>query len=290
MEAGSDTSKHWQRPFNPREIAAFFALTFLISWSAWAIFTFSGGEGIMGLFALIFTLGPSLSALIILKASGGSIISWLRKRFVWRVRLGWYAAVLGLPVLVVAATALVYSLAGGAVDLGDVSPQILGILAITFVMHTVVGGGQEEWGWRGFALPRLQGRFSALKASLVLGLFHGLWHLPLFLPGSTQENIAWPPYMVTLMLMAVVFTWVYNNTGSVLLVMMLHGMINTVSHLNLLPSFYIGAMEIPEVPALLELSNLMVWLALAAVLTAVCGRERLSRSPRSTPSADTASP
>ena len=43
----------------------------------------------------------------------------------------------------------------------------------------------EELGWRGFLLPRLAARQGPLRASLVVGLLWGLWHLPAFwLPGT----------------------------------------------------------------------------------------------------------
>ena len=41
------------------------------------------------------------------------------------------------------------------------------------------GGVNEESGWRGFVLPRLQARHSVLVASIIVWFFWGLWHLPL---------------------------------------------------------------------------------------------------------------
>ena len=49
----------------------------------------------------------------------------------------------------------------------------------------VIGGLLEESGWRGYALPQLQPRMGALWASIILGVIHACWHLPLFfIPGA----------------------------------------------------------------------------------------------------------
>jgi len=70
-------------------------------------------------------------------------------------------------------------------------------------------GAVEEIGWRGFALPHLQRRYSALVSSLIVGL---VWSFPgipeLLLLYATRLAIFVPMGMV----MSVIYTWVYNST------------------------------------------------------------------------------
>jgi membrane protease YdiL (CAAX protease family) len=82
----------------------------------------------------------------------------------------------------------------------------------TFLLTLFFLGAQEEPGWRGFALPRLQERFSPVKATLVLGLIWGVWHVPLYGPVG----------FVVPMVLAFFYTWVYNRTGSTLMPILLH--------------------------------------------------------------------
>jgi uncharacterized protein len=85
-----------------------------------------------------------------------------------------------------------------------------------------LGGAWEEPGWRGYALPLLLRRHSALVASAVLGVMWALWHLPLFLTGL----IPWPDAALVFAL-SFVFTAIYLRTaGSVLIAFLLHASIN----------------------------------------------------------------
>jgi membrane protease YdiL (CAAX protease family) len=82
----------------------------------------------------------------------------------------------------------------------------------------------EEPGWRGFALPRLQARYGPVKATLILGLMHGLWHLPalpLLLSPFAPEKVL--PFVLTAVAGTFLYTWLFNHTrGSVLLAMLAH--------------------------------------------------------------------
>lgn len=106
---------------------------------------------------------------------------------------------------------LVYRALGGA-DLGRWAwiprdpPRILALLLVPFT---------EEIGWRGYAQPRLQARFGALKASLVIGVFWGLWHFPMFVLQEVPPALS-PLSLVYLMAGSVVFTWLCQRSGSLL--------------------------------------------------------------------------
>jgi membrane protease YdiL (CAAX protease family) len=91
----------------------------------------------------------------------------------------------------------------------------------------------EEIGWRGFALPYLQQRYSALTSSLIIGLVWALWHVPFFvgaIPFPWEDLVFFVPLVIVC---SIIFTWVYNTTdGSLLAVILLHGAINSEQHLS----------------------------------------------------------
>jgi membrane protease YdiL (CAAX protease family) len=85
----------------------------------------------------------------------------------------------------------------------------------------------EEFGWRGFAQPRLQRRYSALVSTLIVGVAWGLWHAPINYLGLSQFGTMVVPLLMVNLLsnvaLAVLLAWVYNSTrGSMLLVLLCH--------------------------------------------------------------------
>ena len=51
-----------------------------------------------------------------------------------------------------------------------------------------LGGGQEELGWRGYILDRLEERLGPWLGNLVLAVIWAVWHVPLiFIPGTSQR-------------------------------------------------------------------------------------------------------
>lgn len=155
--------------------------------------------------------GPLVAAVLVARADGGvrALFAPLGR---WRVHPAWYAvALLGPGALFVAGKA-VFTLAGGR----DEGPWLYLPVEPERLVAMVVFPLGEEIGWRGYALPRMQERLGALRASLVVGALWGLWHLFMLLiegiPAATL--LAMLPFFAA---GSVCFTWVYNRTGGSLL-------------------------------------------------------------------------
>jgi membrane protease YdiL (CAAX protease family) len=188
----------------------YFALTYAISWPLWLLSRLAGGT--LGTVLLVVGgFGPLLSAAITIRYSGGSLIDWLHAIVRWRVPVRFYVYALGLPVLIMAVMNAVLAALGQEPEVSSLPERIPGYLQ-TFFLTAVIFGGQEEPGWRGFALPRLEDRHVPLVATLILGIGWGVWHIPLYGPAG---------FVVPLVL-AFFYSWLYNRTRSVLLCILLH--------------------------------------------------------------------
>jgi membrane protease YdiL (CAAX protease family) len=101
--------------------------------------------------------------------------------------------------------------------------ELFGLIILTLSYTFFFGGGtNEEPGWRGFALPKLQLKFSPLIASIILGFIWGLWHAPIYLPQS-QSIFQFIIFLLNTLKITFMLTWLYNRTGgSVLATALLH--------------------------------------------------------------------
>jgi uncharacterized protein len=162
-----------------------------------------------------------------------AVLGLLRRYLIWRVSLIWYlVALLLFPATSLAAVFLYAFFTSSPVDFSTVfAYRIFGpsaslpLLVLPFLLFDAVTNG-EEMGWRGYVLPRLQARHSALVSSLIVGLVWGFWHLPKFLAPDSTTPFAW--YMVGTVAKAILYTWLYNSTGgSLLLVTIFHAAANT---------------------------------------------------------------
>ncbi len=233
-------------------------------------------------FALYILLGWGfiVASLIMTALTQGasSVVALLKRFLIWRVGWPWYLfALLLFPVIFSSAVLLNAVLTQTPIDFSTVMAyRIFGtsadlpLFVIPYFLFDAITNG-EEMGWRGYVLPRLQARHSALAASLILGVVWGFWHLPKFLAPGNASPFGW--FMVKIVAEAVLYTWLYNNTkGSLLLTTLLHAsgntagvflpMANTVSGANLNVLIIAIAIEI----------------AAAGIVTVVAGPARLSRT------------
>lgn len=178
------------------------------------------------------------------------VIALLKRFLIWRVNWKWYLVALALyPTLFLSAVALNAVLTQTPIDFTTVlayrifgAGAYLPLLVVPYFLFDALANG-EEMGWRGYVLPRLQVKYSALAASLILGVIWGFWHLPKFL--GNWNTTLFALFMIKTMADAVLYTWLYNSTrGSLLLVTFFHAsgnaaavflpIANTVSAENLL--------------------------------------------------------
>jgi membrane protease YdiL (CAAX protease family) len=185
-------------------------------------------------FSQLSALSASLAGIVLAAVEGrkGGVRELLGRFLIWRVGIQWWAFALLFAVIPAVAALYLFSLFGGPpVDWRGLGPLYSVVPMI--LMLTVFAGIGEEFGWRGFAMPRLQARYNALVSTIITGVLWGLWHIPLFLlEGTTQYEWRMDAGLIPAVLMYTVFTiawsiqytWVFNNTkGSVLLAAVLHG-------------------------------------------------------------------
>ena len=270
----------------------YFVLAFAFTWSFWwlAVLEARGVIPPLPVPALFLgAFGPMVAAVAMTALEGGraGLSSLLGRVTRWRVAPFWYGvALLGPIALQLAAMALHVALGGQPPDPSAMVAALPGVLVVTAYMLVQVGIG-EEVGWRGYALPRLQSGYGALVSGVILGAIWALWHLPVFFNPATGYSITpfWV-FLVFLVPVSVLITWVFNGTGgSVLMVMILHAVLNASSSpmWRTIPEY--GAMQSPTV-ALVTYNYLLqaavLWAGAAAVVLVYGGRN-LSRPPRVEP-------
>lgn len=204
------------------QLFSFVVLAYLIAWLP----VLAGGNGLL-------PHGVLLAALIVVGVSDGKagVKAWwgrvIQRRHDWR----WYLLAAAIPPAITLLAAGLNRLLGAQLPAQidwSIPFQVLPIMVL-------VSGMWEEPGWTGFALPHLFQRFGAsaagvLVATLIMAVIRVGWHLPLMLSG----NIYWTD-IVLIIAVQMVIAWLFNATatkgigGSVLAVMLLHLVNNTVS-------------------------------------------------------------
>lgn len=223
-------------------------------------------------------LGPMLAAILVCALESGmagvrSLFGQLKR---WHVRPRWYVmALIGIPVLGVAAAGIHTALGGTLAT--ETILEILISLPFLFVFVALIGGGlDEEMGWRGFALPRLQVRYDPIVANLVLGVLWTCWHLPLFFigGGGLFTRAPFALYLLEITSISFVIGWIYNSTGgSLLFAVLAHTAQNVTTSAveNLVFSTFLGTLSSLQY----ELIESAVWV-LAAIAVVVATRGTLN--------------
>jgi len=204
----------------------FFLITFIWSWVLWTPLVL-GSFKIVPIsdkylsfltmpIILLGAFGPLVGALFAFREDQGfqgSSVKYLRSFL--DLRLGWKGYLMPLLIL------------GSSTFIAWFLPELVGdkrlpmlLPSIWFfvpyiVFMTFLGGGQEEFGWRGYALPLLEKQFGIWYANIILGVIWACWHLPLwFITGSNQIYMNFGGFILLLIGYSFIFSWIRKVSGN----------------------------------------------------------------------------
>lgn len=253
-------------------IIAYFGLSYAIAWGG--ILLLVGPKVFRGiplqasdivLIFLVMCAGPSVAGISMTAVVDGTkgLLDLLSRMGRWRVGIPWYSvALLTAPVLVLAMLLTLTTL---------ISPVFTPSFSVVGIVIGLAAGFCEETGWTGFALSKLQSRYTALTAGLLLGVLWGVWHfLAGVLGGQTFPIFLF--FALALVAYRVLITWMYNHTGSLLLAQL--------KHVSYTGSLFVLSYSIPAENTLLfnVVFTAVLWMV-AAIIVATFGKQ-LVRAPR----------
>jgi membrane protease YdiL (CAAX protease family) len=188
---------------------------------------------------LYYVFTPLLAALLMLLVvtrDGYSRAGWASLGLHRPGVRGWLPALLIPPLVLGCAYGLVW--AGGAATfgvsgelLGMSIPTLVGLVLLGIVKSTFTNSLGEELGWRGYLLPRLA-TLGPLRASLLVGLLHGVWHLPVMLLTSLyhaegNQLVVIPLFLLNVTAGGALFGYLRFTTDSVWPASLAHSSHNT---------------------------------------------------------------
>jgi membrane protease YdiL (CAAX protease family) len=247
-------------------LPAFIILTPLIS-NAIAIFLPIPTTSI----ALLIILVPVIMAILLTAvAEGGkSLTTLLKKLFQWRISLKWYAVALLMPAGIILTGAVLAFLFGWtpAIQFSIPERSMLIVNSVVVLLVAVL----EEFGWRGYALPRLLARRSPLTSAMLIGIAWGILHIGIGLSAGRP----WLPTLLSPLAASVVLTWLFIRTrGSLAMAILYH------FAMDFSPQFFLLPLGLTD--AQLVWAQTIPHLAVAFVLVLVFG-VNLQRSPMKEP-------
>jgi len=262
---------------NRNQISIFFILTFVFSWFPWYA----------GIAPEVMAMGPSIAAFIIVLIVGGKrgFVDLVHPFGRLRSSLGlWAIAIFGPAALYLVGLGL-HLLLGGELPPFTMIRSELSLIPLYLVMVVLMpwnGPVGEEFGWRGYALPKLQNKYGPLIASLMIGTIWGIWHLPsFFAPQGVVGAIAAEVGMIFILLYtlgtianSIFMTWLYNKSKASALIagIVWHSAINFWAPVLLSDSSLVAAQEgthLPTIAPNLYLTVLTVQVVGAVILVII---------------------
>jgi membrane protease YdiL (CAAX protease family) len=202
----------------------FFLITFLWSWIIWTPLILCSlkiipvSDKLLSILILpvisFGVFGPLVGALFALHKEQGKGSAGKYLRSFLDLNLGWRAYI--FPVLILF----------GSTFIAWFSPELFGEKRLPMILPSLwmfipylllmifFGGGQEEFGWRGYALPILESKFGIWYANIILGIVHAFWHFPLwFITGTSQTYMNFGGFILLIVGYSFILSWIRKISG-----------------------------------------------------------------------------
>jgi membrane protease YdiL (CAAX protease family) len=172
----------------------------------------------------------------------------------------YYLAALVIPAVFATAVVLIVQLLGLGEFRWSEATWFVYLMLLVIALPVTLFTFGEEYGWRGYLLPRLL-PLGEIRASVLLGVIWGVWHLPLLLAGLNYPGVnIWLAILVfTFVTVALSFTytWFYvASSGSVLVAAVFHASTNQFSDTFWVPPLL--SVTNPFAPSLISSVPIMV--------------------------------
>ena len=222
-------------------LISMFALVFLLGWPVQIVDALAS-HGWAAKPPMILTIAtgltPAIAAIIVtaILAGRAGVKGLFRRFLIWRVGVQWYITGTFLLAAVILGGMGLHVLFGGAMPVMPIAGAPVSMIMFAFTVTVIVGAivNTEEIAWRGFALPRLQSRYGALTATLMIAVPESLFHLPHFwnLDSIFYQNVGLFWFTAFTAAIVIIYTYIFNKTnGSLLIVTILHASQNAWANL-----------------------------------------------------------
>ncbi len=237
-----------------RKIVLFFVITYVWTWLLWLPYVlpyfdlFDVPGWLYDIKTLIMVLGasgPLVSALILIVHDKGisGVKSFFKKCFDFKIKPKYIFIAIGLSVFSMIIAHYFPNIFGLERLPNSYFPVEAGLpIVVTFIIYIfvmfLIGGGQEEFGWRGYILDPLQDKIGLLKASLLIGVLWGIWHLPLWLmPDESHAYYSFIGFVLFAISFSVIIGVMYEVSGrKFIIAWIMHSLSNFA--LSMFPVFF----------------------------------------------------
>ncbi|MHC1694053.1 MAG: CPBP family intramembrane glutamic endopeptidase [Eubacteriales bacterium] len=223
---------------NLKNTVIFFIISFIWTWFFYLLIIILELNPYHGFGMVLLICGgcaPTFTGMIMAMVTYEKVqrIEYIKRTYqTGRIKLKWWIfIILVFPTVFFLSILLDIIMGGSLPEMTNLRAIIASPLSFfsMILLSFMSGPFSEELGWRGFALDALLNRYGFTKASVLIGLIWGVWHLPLyFMPQTWHGQMGFQfsgfwMFLIFTIGLSLMMSMVYINTSrSNLAAMLMH--------------------------------------------------------------------